>query len=268
MWTFEYLDTLTQRPLRHARLFTTHHASGVSLLFVHGGFHGAWCWAPFLKYFREHDISCGAVDLRGHGGLLQSDDFVKQGVAEMAEDVADAAAAMGTNVVLIGHSAGALAVLSAAPSIKPRGVILIGPAAPANVGLKKTSLPAFADHQTIAVPDEERFRKWFLQGLAPDVDINSIMNRLCLESPAFMNDCFARGIAVDKKPDCPTFCLSGKRDFSPLHARGQDQAVADFLSAEIETIPDAGHSLMLEPLWRTGAVAILNWLRRAGIVPV
>lgn len=268
MWNFEYLDTLTPTPLRNARLFTAPRAKGPSLLFVHGGFHGAWCWAPFLKFFDDGNVGCAAVDLRGHGGQRQADDFVRQGVAEMAEDVRDAVAAMDGNVVLVGHSAGALAALRAAQSTKVRGVVLIAPAAPANVELKKAALPAFAAGQTIAVPNDERIRKWFLQGTPSDADIAPIVHRLCLESPAFMNDCFARGATIDDMPKCPVFCLSGGRDHSPLHARGQDQAVAHFLNAEIAVIPDAGHSLMIEPLWRTGAVAILNWLRRTDLIPV
>lgn len=268
MWNFEYLDTLTQTALRRARVFGVPRGKGPTLLFVHGGFHGAWCWTPFLKFFDDNNVSCSAIDLRGHGGQPQTDTFVKQGIAQMAEDVGEAAATIGNDVVLIAHSAGTLAALSAAQSLKPRGLVLIAPGAPANVAFKKTTLPAFADDQPIAVPNEERVRKWFLQGIANDVDIAPLMNRLCPESPAFMNDCFAHGFEVRQKPQCPILCLSGGRDHSPLHARGQDQAVSAFLDAEIEITPDAGHSLMIEPLWRTGAVAILNWLRRTGIVPV
>lgn len=269
MWNFAYLDTLALQPLRHARLFATGSGEGPSLLFVHGGFYGAWCWAPFLEFFRENGIGCGAVDLRGHGGQTQGDDFPKHGIAEMAEDVHDSAAAMGGNIVLVGHSAGALTALRAASAIKPAGLILISPAAPANVDFKRAPLPEFASDHAIAVPSDERIRKWFLQGIPGNTDIATIASRLCPESPAFMNDCFARGVAFERAlVACPTFCLSGGRDQSPLHARGQDQAVAAFLSAEIETIPDAGHSLMIEPLWRAGAVAILGWLRRTGIVPI
>ncbi len=269
MWNFEYLDTLTPTPLRHARLFTARRMKDVSLLFVHGGFHGAWCWADSLKFFDDSNIGCAAIDLRGHGGLKQLDDFARQGIAEMAEDVREAVAAMGGDVVVVGHSAGALTSLVAAQSIQMRGLVLITPAAPANVTLKRIPLPAFAADQVIAVPNEERIRKWFMQGIEGNVDLTPVIGRLCRESPAFMNDCFARGTAIDPTSiTCPTLCLSGGRDHSPLHARGQDRAVAEFLHAGLENIPVAGHCLMIEPLWRTGAVAILSWLRRTGIVAV
>ena len=267
MWNFDYLDTLVQTPLRRARVFTTPHRAGPTMLFVHGGFHGAWCWAPFLQFFSEQGISSAAVDLRGHGGQEQPDDFPRQGVNDMARDVIDAAQAVGDEIILVGHSTGALAALSSASRIKPRGLILIAPAAPAGIG-QKLSLPNFAAEHELAVPNEARVRNWFLQG-AGDVDVAPILQRLCPESPAFMNDCFQSGVAVDPALiGSPTLCISGALDRSPLHGPEQDQAVATFLKAEIQMLPDAGHSLMLEPLWRTGAVAILDWLRRDGGIAI
>src|ERR1700730_10368479 len=38
------------------------------LLFVHGAWHGAWCWDEhFLEYFSQRGFSAHAVSLRGHG---------------------------------------------------------------------------------------------------------------------------------------------------------------------------------------------------------
>ena len=38
------------------------------ILFVHGMWHGAWCWAEhFLPYFAQHGYDSYALSLRGHG---------------------------------------------------------------------------------------------------------------------------------------------------------------------------------------------------------
>ncbi len=37
------------------------------LLFVHGGWHGAWCWSNFLNYFADAGYRAVALSLRGHG---------------------------------------------------------------------------------------------------------------------------------------------------------------------------------------------------------
>jgi pimeloyl-ACP methyl ester carboxylesterase len=43
-------------------------AHPVPLLFVHGGWHGAWCWDEhFLDFFADKGFRAAAVSLRGHG---------------------------------------------------------------------------------------------------------------------------------------------------------------------------------------------------------
>jgi pimeloyl-ACP methyl ester carboxylesterase len=40
----------------------------VPLVFVHGAWHGAWCWDEhFLDYFADRGYRALAVSLRGHG---------------------------------------------------------------------------------------------------------------------------------------------------------------------------------------------------------
>src|SRR5690349_15958910 len=81
------------------------------LLFVHGAYVGAWCWEEhFLDWFAARGHPAHAVSLRGHGaseGRRQLDDF---GLADYAEDVAQAAAGLPVAPVLVGHSMGALVV--------------------------------------------------------------------------------------------------------------------------------------------------------------
>ncbi|HEX9180581.1 MAG TPA: alpha/beta fold hydrolase, partial [Burkholderiales bacterium] len=43
-------------------------AGRAPLLFVHGAFSAAWCWAEhFLPYFADRGYDSYAVSLRGHG---------------------------------------------------------------------------------------------------------------------------------------------------------------------------------------------------------
>ena len=37
------------------------------LLFLHGAWHGAWCWENFLDFFTREGFVCHALDLEGHG---------------------------------------------------------------------------------------------------------------------------------------------------------------------------------------------------------
>jgi len=64
------------------------------LLFVHGAWHGAWCWEPFLDYFAKHGYNGYALSLRGHGKssnrknlkLTRIDDYVED-VRQVVKDI-------------------------------------------------------------------------------------------------------------------------------------------------------------------------------------
>ncbi|MCA9946237.1 MAG: alpha/beta fold hydrolase, partial [Anaerolineales bacterium] len=46
----------------------TQKAKNTPLLFIHGAWHGAWCWEEhFLPYFAERGYAVYAPSLRGHG---------------------------------------------------------------------------------------------------------------------------------------------------------------------------------------------------------
>ncbi|HZG68660.1 MAG TPA: alpha/beta fold hydrolase, partial [Herpetosiphonaceae bacterium] len=55
------LELISKQPRSQAR--------SSPVLFVHGAWHGAWCWAEhFLDYFAERGYGAHALSLRGHGG--------------------------------------------------------------------------------------------------------------------------------------------------------------------------------------------------------
>ena len=261
MWDFDSLKNLNMKPLSRGRLYSTARGQGPSLLFVHGAFHGAWCWAPFLAFFKAQGVPAAALDLSGHGGLAQPADFTTLGVADMAADVAEAAARLGGPVILAGHSLGALAVMAAAQHIRPCGLILLAPAPPANVTGVRLLAP-FPDNHAVAPPGEERVRKWFLSGTT-GTDIAEYVARLCPESPAFLNDLYRRKITVDPAwIQGLALCVSAAADDTALHPAGQDEAVAAIFGAELQKLAHAGHCFMLDDSRENAAALILDWLRR------
>jgi pimeloyl-ACP methyl ester carboxylesterase len=260
-WNFDTLNSLNIRQLSRGRLFSTVRGQGPVVLFVHGGFHGAWCWAPFLAYFGARNIPVAALDLAGHGGLEQSAQFIKTGVAEMAKDILEAAAELRGQIILAGHSLGALAAMAAAKQVQPQGLVLLAPAPPANITDLKL-LPPFPDDHPVAPPPVARARKWFLSGYSGG-EIDDYLARLCPESPAFLNDLYRRNISVDPGwVRGPTLCISGGADDTALHPAGQDEAVAAFFSAELRTLPYAGHCFMLDDARENAAALILGWLQQ------
>ncbi len=85
-------------------------AHPVPLLFVHGGWHSASCWANFVEFFADAGYRAVAVSLRGHGGSLTAKRFHACSIADYVNDVRTIADSLGGRPVLIAHSLGGFVV--------------------------------------------------------------------------------------------------------------------------------------------------------------
>ena len=87
------------------------------VVFVHGTFHGAWCWAEaWLPRFAErHGIDAHAVSLRGTSASPNVNDGRPVKLSEHAADLSEALAAVapGRPVHLVAHSFGGPVVVDA-----------------------------------------------------------------------------------------------------------------------------------------------------------
>jgi pimeloyl-ACP methyl ester carboxylesterase len=68
------------------------------LLFVHGAWHGAWCWDEhFLDYFAAKGYRSLAVSLRGHRKSPAPKSIRFCSVADLVDDVASVASSLPCN---------------------------------------------------------------------------------------------------------------------------------------------------------------------------
>ncbi len=83
----------------------------VPLLFVHGAWHGAWCWdRGFLQFFADRGFHALALSLRGYGNSTTPKPRRSARLSDYVDDVDDIVARLPTRPVLIGHSIGGLVV--------------------------------------------------------------------------------------------------------------------------------------------------------------
>lgn len=80
------------------------------LLFVHGSYHGAWCWKyHFLPYFASSGFNAYAISLRGQGNSDPLADTLVAGTLDThARDLADLIEMFPSPPIVIGHSFGGL----------------------------------------------------------------------------------------------------------------------------------------------------------------
>jgi hypothetical protein len=262
---FSYMDTLRLESVGRGRIFfgqvTKSDPDRPILLLIHGGHHGAWCYAHYLQYFDNVGIPAAAMDMRGHGGLPQDADLAEQGARELAEDVIAFCQMLARPVIPVCHSAGALVGAVAGEQMRFYGFGLLAPSPPGQLECLH-SLPLVPAGGLIPPPDQEICRHKFLAGEAV-IDIRPFIHKLCPESPRLLNDRRSLAIHIDQtRFDMPALCISAGRDRGDLHPEGQDLETAHFFGAEYHCLEAAPHCMMVSAEWRKGADLIADWYRR------
>ena len=79
------------------------------VVFVHGAWHGAWCWQEnFIPFFTRAGFAVTALSLRGHGGSEGRSGLRWHAIAEYVADLAAVTATPRPPPVPSGHSLGCL----------------------------------------------------------------------------------------------------------------------------------------------------------------
>jgi len=243
------------------------------LLFVHGGFVGAWCWAEnFLDWFAARGWDCRAPSLRGHGasdGEAELHDF---GIDDYVDDLVRIADGLERPPIFVGHSMGGFVVQRYLEKHPAMAAVLMAPVPAigllgAGCAMAATNPGLFVDvalaHElgrkmvTPAVIFEAVF------GHLTNNGFNGYERRFTDEShrawlemwqPAFVD--------TGRIPDLPLMVIGGDQDhiIPPAFIR----SAARMLGTRAEILPGLAHALMLESGWETVAARIDDWLRTQG----
>lgn len=247
----------------------------VPLLFVHGGYHAAWCWDEnFLDYFADKGFRAVAVSLRGHGQSTLSKPLRSCSIADYTDDVRAAAEQVGPEPVLVGHSMGCFVVQKYLEKRPVAAAVLMAPATAQ--GLRRSVLRMFRSHPWIFVRGSTSGRSADLvntPGLAreflfcahtPEPIVKSCAARMESESARAGID----QIMVTRRRDtrleaAPVLVLGAKDD--GMRTMAEVSATAEAYQTEAEFFPDMGHNMMLEPGWAAVAERIHGWLAGQGL---
>ena len=237
------------------------------ILFVHGAWHGAWCWEPFfLDWFADRGHLAVALDLRGHGGEGSTRGA---SIGPYVRDVADGARTLPSRPVVVGHSMGGLVVQK----------YLEGHAAPAGVLLAPSPVDgAWLTTLRVARLDPVTFGKVNLQfRLGPIIEERSTARALLFRDDddrpeveewldqlrdesylAYLGMLF--DLPRPSRCSAPRLVVAGEDD--RIFSVAQEEATAAAHGAEFVVVPDGSHDLMLDPDWELAAEAIADFLDR------
>lgn len=250
------------------------------LVFVHGSYHAAWCWAEhFFEYFSTRGHDCYALSLRGQGAsdMPPDPDAVVAGTVEThASDVASLCASLSTSPVLVGHSFGGLIAQRVAaggdanaPSLA--GLALVASVPPTGNGpmvgrfLRRAPLASlkitYAFITAAFKTNAALCRECFFSADLPEPTLRAHMASIAASCNVRLLDLKAMNASLPiprPSADLRVFVVGGEEDFV-VDVEGLRETAA-WGNTEAVVLKRTAHDVMLDTRWEGGARALEGWM--------
>jgi pimeloyl-ACP methyl ester carboxylesterase len=260
------LEIITGEPSSQAR--------DAPILFVHGAWHAAWCWAEhFLPYFAEHGYLSLAVSLRGHGASEGRERLRWTSLSKYVEDVAQVVERLDRPPVLVGHSMGGMAILKYLESRQAPAAVLLASVPPQGLFaytlriLRRYPVSTLKAGFTLSlypiICSQSRCREFLFSENIPREKLGAYSGRMQDGSFRAYLDMMFLNLPQPAKVETPLLVLGAAKDAS-ITVR-EVEATARAYGTQAEFFPDMAHDLMLEPGWQSVADRILSWLHERGL---
>ncbi|WP_420630109.1 alpha/beta hydrolase [Candidatus Leptofilum sp.] len=238
------------------------------LLFIHGAWHGAWCWDEyFLPYFAEHGYAVYAPSLRGHGQSGGAKRLRWSSAKDYVADVAETAAKLPQPPVIIGHSMGGYVVQKYLEDVTLPGAILLASVPPQGVW-RITLRSAWRFPWQFAklnakmslyplVETAELAQFHFFSSNMPAEQVKDYFAQLGDESYRGFLDMLLFNLPRPARVKTPMLVLGGESD--TIFSMDEVKATARAYNTQPHFFPMA-HDMMLEAGWEQVAEKMVGWL--------
>ena len=247
------------------------------MLFLHGSWHGAWCWAEnFLDYFSANGIAAYAMSFRGHGESEGHDRLRFTRIRDLVADVAAVVDMLPSPPILIGHSMGGFVAQKYLEGRSLPGMVLVASAPPRGLShsflrlVRRDPLAVLKSSLSFSllpmIADVDRARALFFSPSMPADQATRYCARL--QDGAFLAylDCLAFDFVKTAKISTPTLVTGGSLD--AVIPPDLVAATARAYGVEPVMFETMAHDMMLEPDWRRLADTILAWAETLeGVAP-
>ena len=250
-------------------------AKGTPLLFVHGKWHGAWCWDEhFLPHFADYGYNCTALSLRGHAGSEGREKLRWNTIADYVADVEQVADRFDTPPVIIAHSMGgfitqkylekhhqhpaAVLLTSVPPSGLWPSTFLVLRERPLVLLKSVLSLSLYPVVETPEIARWSLFSRDF-----PEELLEKYHPFLQDESFRAYLDELGLNLVRAKRINTPLLVIGTEDDaiITPQMIRH----TARTFGTQAKFFPHMAHDVMLETDWESVAETILEWLKERGL---
>jgi pimeloyl-ACP methyl ester carboxylesterase len=241
------------------------------VLFVHGMWHAAWCWAEnFLPYFSRHGFESYALSLRGHGHSEGHKQLRWTSLNDYVSDVAQVVSQLRAPPILVGHSMGGMIVQKYLESHKTPAAVLLASVPPGGVML--ATARSFVRHPlsvvksglTLSMSPMVRTPRlaqeaFFSAGMRKE-KMMEYFSLLGDESFRVYLDMLALSVRRIKRIESPLLVLGATDDM--MVSPGEVEATARAHGVEAVLFDGMAHDMMLDVRWQEVADRILAWLDR------
>jgi non-heme chloroperoxidase len=251
-------------------------ARATPLLFVHGAYVAAWCWAEnFLPWFAGRGYCAHAVSLRGHGASEGREHLYLHSLDDYVRDVRRVVESLDREPVLVGHSMGGMVVQRYLERHGAAGAVLMASVPP--TGLLGPTLD-------LVRGDPALFHEMGLMQYGSPRATTVEGLRRAVFSPRTPQEIVVKALRMGQRESYraifdmtwPQLRLNGRhRRLPPLLVLGGGEdaffgpdalrATAAHFGVEAEIFPEMAHALMLEPGWEAVAARIHRWLAANGV---
>ncbi len=244
------------------------------VLFVHGAWHGAWCWDEgFLDYFVERGFEAHALSLRGHGASEGRERLRWFSIEDYVQDIEQIAAQLSSPPVLVGHSMGGFVVQKYLETREAPAAVLLASVPPR--GVFSTLMRLTARHPLVILRANVTLSLWpivetpalvreaFFSKTMSDEKVQRYFERMQDESYRAFLDMLLLDLRKPARIRTPLMVMGGASDtiFRPEQVKGTAAAYG----VQPGMFPDIAHDMMLEDGWQQVAAAMAEWLKpRAG----
>lgn len=249
-------------------------AKGTPVLFVHGKWHGAWCWQEhFMPYFAEKGFDVYALSLRGHARSEGHEGLRWNSLADYVRDVEWAVAQIGKPPIIVGHSMGGFITQKYLETHQAPAAVLL--TSVPHYGLWPSTWTVFRRHPltvvrvvltmrlypVIETPELAR-EALFSKDIPVDL-VASYHKKLQDESFRVYLDELGLNLVRPSRVKTPIMVVGAQDDTIISLKAVRDTARA--YGTEAVVLPDTAHDVMLEPRWQVAADRIFDWLAARGL---
>jgi pimeloyl-ACP methyl ester carboxylesterase len=239
------------------------------ILFVHGAWHGAWCWDEFfLSYFAAHGFEAHALSLRAHGASEGRTQLHRSRIRHYVEDVAAVVAGFSSAPILVGHSMGGFVVQKFLETQSSPAAFLLASIPPAGAvdvcaaHAQSTARHAQGANATFSllpfISDPDRARRLLFSAAMSRDDVVRYHRQLQDEAMLGALDCLALERVAVSQVRSPVHVIGAADD--AVVVDHEIRATARAYGTEAIVFDNVAHDMMLDPSWRIVADSMIEKL--------